>query len=463
MFNVFFYTVNIAAFSSGSVVGWTSPMLPILQSDSSPISGGPISTEHGSWLGSLMCLGGLLATPLYLLISHHSSRKVTGYLVALPFVVSWILIIVAKSIDVLCIARFIGGMGSGGIILFASLYVSETAQDTVRGTLGSYLTLFTNAGVLFAYVIGSYVSYYTFAYTAIAIPVIYVLGLIWLPETPNYLVNRGKYTEAERSLRWLRGKDDKLVELELSKLNSFVKERGERVSLKQMLCAAGTRRALIIGFVLSANLQFCGLFAVLTYTVNIFQEAGSDLSPNIATILIGALQLSGSCASSLLIDKAGRKILLLISNLCMATCLLIIGGFFFFKNQGSDVSNFGWVPVGSLSVYIVANSLGLAPVTFLMVSEIFEPQVKGRAITIVISFLWFLAFLVGKFYTNLSDVLGIHGCYWAFSACCVLGAIFTVFSVPETRNRSYSSILTELSGRKDISKSNSVRNELDNS
>ena len=438
-------------------------MLPILQSDSSPISGGPISTEHGSWLGSLMCLGGLLATPLYLLISHHSSRKVTGYLVALPFVVSWILIIVAKSIDVLCIARFIGGMGSGGIILFASLYVSETAQDTVRGTLGSYLTLFTNAGVLFAYVIGSYVSYYTFAYTAIAIPVIYVLGLIWLPETPNYLVNRGKYTEAERSLRWLRGKDDKLVELELSKLNSFVKERGERVSLKQMLCAAGTRRALIIGFVLSANLQFCGLFAVLTYTVNIFQEAGSDLSPNIATILIGALQLSGSCASSLLIDKAGRKILLLISNLCMATCLLIIGGFFFFKNQGSDVSNFGWVPVGSLSVYIVANSLGLAPVTFLMVSEIFEPQVKGRAITIVISFLWFLAFLVGKFYTNLSDVLGIHGCYWAFSACCVLGAIFTVFSVPETRNRSYSSILTELSGRKDISKSNSVRNELDNS
>lgn len=463
MFNVFFYTVNIAAFSSGAVVGWTSPMLPILQSDSSPISGGPISNEHGSWMGSLMCLGGLLATPLYLLISHHYSRKLTGYLVAVPFVVSWILIIIANSLEVLCIARFIGGMGSGAIILFASLYVSETAQDTVRGALGSYLTLFTNAGVLFAYIIGSYVSYYTFAYTAIVIPVMYVVGLIWLPETPNYLVNRGKYTEAERSLRWLRGKDDKLVELELSKLNSCVKERGETVSLKQMLRATGTRRALIIGFVLAANLQFCGIFAILSYTVNIFQEAGSDLSPNVATILIGALQLAGSCVSSLLIDKAGRKILLLISNLCMATCLLILGGFFFFKNQGSDVSNFGWVPIGSLSVYIVALSLGLAPITFLMVFEIFEPRVKSRAITIIVSFLWFLAFLVGKFYTNLSDVLGIHGCYWTFSACCVLGAIFTVFSVPETRNRSYSSILTELSGGKDISKSNSVRNELDNS
>lgn len=463
MFNVFFYTVNIAAFSSGSVVGWTSPMLPILQSDSSPISGVPISNEHGSWLGSLMCLGGLLATPVYLLISHHCSRKLTGYLVAVPFVVSWILIIIAKSLEVLCIARFIGGMGSGAIILFASLYVSETAQDRVRGALGSYLTLFTNAGILFAYVIGSYVSYYTFAYIAIVIPVTYVVGLIWLPETPSYLVNRGKYTEAERSLRWLRGKDDKLVELELRKLNSFVRERGEKVSLKQILCATGTRRALIIGFVLAANLQFCGIFAVISYTVNIFQEAGSDLSPNVATILIGALQFAGSCASSLLIDKAGRKVLLLISNLCMVICLLVLGGFFFFKNQGSDVSNFGWVPVGSLSVYIVALALGVAPITFLIVSEIFEPQVKSRAITIVISFLWFLAFLVGKFYTNLSDVLGIHGCYWAFSACCLLGAIFTVFSIPETRNRSYSTILTELSGGKVISKMNSVRNELDNS
>lgn len=448
MYNIFFSTVNIAAFSSGSVVGWSSPMLPLLQSDNSPISGGPITNEVGSWLGSLMCLGGLLATPLYLFISDHCSRKLTGYLVAVPFIVSWILVITANSVTVLYIARFIGGMGAGAIILFASLYVSETAQDTVRGALGSYLTLFTNAGVLFAYIIGSYVSYYTFAYTAILIPVVYVVGLIWLPETPNYLVNRGKYTEAERSLRWLRGKDEKLVELELTKLISFVNERKETTSLKQMLCERGTRRALIIGIALAANLQFCGIFAIISYTVNIFQEAGSDFSPNVSTILIGALQLAGSCASSLLLDKAGRKILLLISNLCMATCLLILGGYFFFKYQGSSVSNFGWVPVGSLSVYIVAIALGVAPVTFLMVSEIFEPQVKGRAITIIISIMWFLTFLIGKFYTNLSDVLGIHGCYWTFSACCVLGVIFTIRSVPETKNRSYSSILTELSGGK---------------
>ncbi|GFG38197.1 hypothetical protein Cfor_03802, partial [Coptotermes formosanus] len=454
---------NIAAFSSGSVVGWSSPMLPLLQSDESPISGGPISNDVGSWLGSLMCLGGLLATPMYLLISDHFSRKFTGYLVAVPFVVSWILIIIATSVDVLCIARFIGGMGSGAIILFASLYVTETAQDTVRGALGSYLPLFTNAGILFAYITGSYVSYYTFAYIAIAIPVVYVVGLIWLPETPNYLVYRGKYAEAERSLRWLRGKDDKLVELELTKLISFVKERNETVSLKQMLCAAGTRRALIIGIVLAANLQFCGIFAILSYTVNIFQEAGSDLSPNVSTILIGTLQLCGSYASSLLLDKAGRKILLLISNFCMAICLLILGGYFFFKNQGSDVSNFGWLPVGCLSVYIVAIALGVAPVTFLLTAEIFEPQVKSRAITIVISIMWFLTFLIGKFYTNLSDALGIHGCYWAFAACCILGAIFTIVSVPETKNRSYSSILTELNGGKDISKLNTAPNEIDNS
>jgi SP family facilitated glucose transporter-like MFS transporter 8 len=430
-------------------------MLPVLQSDDSP-TGGPISNEVGSWLGSLMCLGGLLATPLYIFISDHCSRKATGYLVAVPFIVSWILIIVANSVTILCIARFIGGMGSGAIIVFASLYVSETAQDTVRGTLGSYLTLFINAGVLFSYVIGSYVSYYMFAYIALLLPILYIVGLIWLPETPNYLVNRGNYTEAKRSLRWLRGKNERLVEIELTKLISFVRERAETPSLTDMFSAAGTRKALIIGIVLAANLQFCGIFAIVSYTVNIFREAGSDLSPNASTILIGALQLAGSCVSSLLLDKAGRKILLLVSNVCMAICLAALGGYFFFKFQGSDVSKFGWLPVSSLSVYIVATALGVSPITFLMVSEIFEPNVKGRAITIIISIMWLLSFLIGKFYTNLSDLFGIHGCYWFFSACCVIGAIFTIISVPETKNRSYESILLELSGGKERKELNCV-------
>lgn len=452
--------MNIAAFSSGTVVGWSSPMLPVLQSADSPLDGGPISNEMGSWLGSLMCLGGLVATPLYLFISDHYSRKCTGYLVAAPFVASWVLVITAESVATLCLARFIGGMGSGAIIVFASLYVSETAQDTVRGALGSYLTLFTNAGVLFAYILGSYVHYYTFAYIAMLLPVIYTLGMLWIPETPNYLVNREKYSEAERSLRWLRGKDERLVELELNKLIMFAKEQTEAVSLKDMLSAAGTRRALIIGVVLAANLQFCGIFAILSYTVNIFQAAGSDLSPNSATILIGSLQLAGSYASSLLIDKAGRKILLLISNICMALCLAALGTYFFVKHQGSDVSDFGWLPVGSLSVYIIAIALGVAPITFLMVSEIFEPRVKGRAIAIIISIMWLLTFLIGKFYTNLSDVLGIYGCYWMFSVCCVLGAIFTQVSVPETKNRSLESILLELSGGRKGQNLKSVQSEI---
>lgn len=352
-------------------------------------------------------------------------------------------------------------MGSGASIVFSSLYVSETAQDTVRGALGSYLTLFINAGILFAYIIGSYVSYYTFAYTAVLIPALYIVGLIWLPETPNYLVNRGKYCEAKRSLRWLRGKDDRLVELELTKLISFVNERTETVSLKDMLSATGTRRALIIGIVLVANLQLCGIFAILSYTVNIFSEAKSDLSPNASTILIGSLQLAGSYASSLLLDRAGRKILLLVSNVCMAVCLAALGGYFYFKHEGSDVSNLGWLPVVSLSVYIIAIALGLAPITFVMVSEIFEPQVKSRATTIIISVMWLLTFLIGKFYTNLSALLGIHGCYWMFSVCCVLGAIFTILSVPETKNRSYESILMELSGGKEEKKLNSVQNDVE--
>ncbi|XP_069687042.1 facilitated trehalose transporter Tret1-2 homolog [Periplaneta americana] len=456
--------VNLAAFSNGSVIGWTSPMLPVLQSNDTPLEEGPISNEAGSWLGSLMCLGALLATPLYLYISHRYSRKFTGYLIAVPFIVSWIMIITCKSTTVLYIARFIGGMGSGAITVFSTLYISEIAEDNVRGALGSYLILFANAGTLFSFALGSYVSYYTFAYVATLVPILYLLGFIWLPETPTFLVTRGKYTEAKRSLEWLRGRNEHLVDHELNKLISFVKERNtmaETVSFKDMMMSRGTRRAFIIGIVLVANLQFCGIFAILSYTVNIFQEAGSDMSPNASTILIGVLQFFGSCASALLLDKAGRKILLLVSNVCMAICLAAIGGYFFFKCEEYDVSRFGWLPVTCLSAYIIAIALGLAPITFVMISEIFEPQVKGRATTIIVSIMWFLTFVIGKFYTNLSYVLGVHGCYWLFSACCILGTVFAIFEIPETKNRSFESILLELSKGNVVKKRTTSQNEME--
>ncbi|XP_069687043.1 facilitated trehalose transporter Tret1-2 homolog [Periplaneta americana] len=452
--------VNLAAFSNGCVTGWTSPMLPVLQSNDTPLEDGPVSNEAGSWLGSLMCLGSILATPIYFYTSHRYSRKFTGYLIAVPVIVGWIMIITCKSITVLCIARFIIGMGSS--LVFVPLYISEIAEDNVRGALGSYIMLFANSGILFSFALGSHVSYYTFAYIVILVPILYLLGFIWLPETPTYFVTRGKYTEAKRSLEWLRGRNEHLVDHELNKLISFVKERNtmaETVSFKDMMMSTGTRRAFIIGIVLVANLQFCGIFAILSYTVNIFQEAGSDMSPNNSTILIGFLQLIGSGTSSLLLDRVGRKILLLVSNICMVTCLAVLGCFFFFKYEGHNLSNFGWLPVTCLSAYIIAFSLGLSPVTFVMISEIFEPQVKGRAITIIVSIMWSLSFIIGKFYTNLSYVLGVHGCYWLFSAC-ILGTVFAIFKIPETKNRSFESILLELSKGNVVQKRTNTKIEM---
>ena len=412
-------------------------------------------------MSSLTCLGALLATPLYLYLTHHLSRKITGYLVAVPFIITWILVIIAETVPVLYVSRFMGGIGCGAAIVFSPVYVVEIAEDSVRGTLGSYLILFCNAGVVFGYLLGSVVSYYTFAYIAILIPVIYLVCYIWLPETPVYLINKGRNDDAERSLRWLRGSKDQLIQNELAKTVSFIKGRKalpEASSIKDIFSSIGSRKALIIGTVLVTNLQFCGVFAILSYTVNIFQAAGSDLSPHASTIIIGFLQLAGSCASALLIDKAGRKILLIVSNVSMALCLAALGSYFFINYQGIDVSTISWLPVTCLSVFIFAIALGLAPVTFVIISEIFEPQIKGKATTIIISIMWFLTFLIAKFYPSMTDIMGIYGCYWFFSACCILGAIYCFVSVPETKNRSYESILLELSGHR----SNSTIKEVEN-
>ncbi|KAJ9597399.1 hypothetical protein L9F63_011744 [Diploptera punctata] len=404
--------VNLAAFCNGAVIGWASPMVPVLQSEDSPLDQGAINTDEGSWLSSLVCLGAIVATVLYLYLTHYLSRKLTGYLVAVPFILTWILVIYAKSVP----------------LLYLHVYVAETVEDSVRGALASYLILFGNAGLVFAYIVGSVASYYTHAYIMIQIPILYLICYIWMPETPIYLINTGRNIDAERSLRWLRGDNDDLLQKEMHKTVSFIKERKalpEAASIKDIFTSVGSRKALIIGTVLVANLQFCGIYAILSYAVNIFQEAGSGLSPHTSSIIIGLVQFAGSCASALLIDKAGRKILLLISNASMAICLAAIGVYFFLKYLEKDTTSIGWLPVTCLSIFIFAIALGLAPVTF----------IKGKATTIIVSIMWFLSFLMAKFYPSMTDVLGIHGCYWFFSICCILGVFYCLFAVPETKNR----------------------------
>ncbi|XP_063242080.1 facilitated trehalose transporter Tret1-like [Bacillus rossius redtenbacheri] len=432
--------VNLAAMEYGAALGWTSPALPWLQAAGNPVGAGkPMTDTAASWLGSLLCLGALVSAPLLGYLCRRRSRKTAGYSVGLAGAAGWLLTALAPCEAALLAARVVLGFVASGSCIICTLYIVECVDDDIRGSMGSMINLFICAGVLFSYAAGSCVSYQTFNLLCLSLALCFLLAFWRLPETPAYLDSAGERDAADRSRRWLRLKK----EAEVSEKQVPVDDRSLAAELVR---SKGTRRAMAVGFGLVLNNQLSGITAVLSYTVTIFQASGSSLSPHVSAMLVGALQLSAVYLTSFLVDRAGRKALLLGSNLTTSACLAVLGLFFHLEGGGYEVSSLGWVPVVSLCVFVAAFAMGPGTLTFVLVGEIFPPHVKESAVTTCICFLNFVAFLVTRFFMGLVDALGMGGCFWFFAAFCFLSVFFCHFCVPETKNRTIESILAELDG-----------------
>lgn len=174
--------------------------------------------------------------------------------------------------------------------------------------------------------------------------------------------------------------------------------------------------------------------------------SGSSISPDISTIIIGIMQLIGSYISTFLIERAGRKLLTIISCGLMCTCHVVLGIFCHFQARDYDLTSIGWIPVIALSTFVLAHCLGLGPVPFIVVSEIFKPDVASLASSISLSSLWILLFLIVKFFASLMALIGIANCFFLLAVFCALTLFLTVVMVPETKGRTIESIFNELNG-----------------
>lgn len=179
----------------------------------------------------------------------------------------------------------------------------------------------------------------------------------------------------------------------------------------------------------------------------LFQSAGSTLEASTATIIVGVIQTIATFFSTLFVDRIGRRILLFISDLVMAVCTLVLGVYFFLKTETTDdTSSIGWLPVTSVCLFIITFSLGYGPIPWMMVGELFAPQIKGFASSLSCVLNWILAFIVTRFYSDLAVSFGTHTTFWIFSVISVIGTVFVFFLVPETKGKTLDEIQKELAG-----------------
>uniref|UniRef100_A0A1A9W0R8 Major facilitator superfamily (MFS) profile domain-containing protein n=1 Tax=Glossina brevipalpis TaxID=37001 RepID=A0A1A9W0R8_9MUSC len=196
--------VNIISLSHGGFCGWTSASFIELVSPNTTLKSGPLNNYEIGWIGSLLCVGGALGTIFFAWCADKIGRKRCLLLITLPALFGWWIIPFAQNSLHLCLARLLGGLGGGGIFSVIPLYVTEFSEDRSRGILGTLLIVSCNTGILLAFILGNFFTYSGVAWILSSLPLLFVTCFAFLPESPQYLINRNNTKEAEKSLRYFR-------------------------------------------------------------------------------------------------------------------------------------------------------------------------------------------------------------------------------------------------------------------
>ena len=381
--------------------------------------------------------GGLVGGQLI----EYLGRKRTLSLANILFIISWILISVANNPYYIYIARAIVGFSIGIASLTSPVYLGETIQPEVRGTLGLFPTAFGNTGILLSYIIGSYLPWYQLAWVGSAFPIPFLLIMFLIPETPRWYVSKGRDEEAKKALQWLRGKNADIN----NELNESIKSNHESKKLSNNssigdIFSKINRKPLLISLGLMFFQQLSGINAVIFYTTSIFKMAGTSIPGEICTIIVGVVNFVSTFIATVLIDKVGRKVLLYISAISMIVTLTVLGTYFYLLQIEVDVQPYSWVPLASSVLYVLGFSLGFGPVPWLMLGEILPAKIRGSTASLATSFNWACTFIVTKTFVDILDILGPHGTFWLFGGICVIASIFVFVYVPETQGKTLEDI-----------------------
>ncbi|XP_025414106.1 facilitated trehalose transporter Tret1-2 homolog [Sipha flava] len=435
-------TVNLVSFSFGIYTGWTAMVTPLLKDpERTPLEN--YMTENSiSWACSWGSLSAILGTFFWGLLADKFGRKVTGHLTMVPYLISWVILLGVKTETALMVSRFLGGLGASGAAINNPMYVGEISDAHMKDGLGSLFILMYNFGVLYVYVCGIFAGYDMLNIACLAVSVLFVIAWCYAPESPVFLIQRGDMEGAKKALKWLRGKEsDKEVEEELDAMT----HRGDRLTTAKWsdYLEKGTLKALLIGAVFQAGTQLSGINIILMYTVEIFQESGSALSPVMCTMFVGVVQVIGSVLAVLTVKLAGRKFFLILTYTATAVALITIG--WCFDAQRTDHSaTTGWLPVLSMSLHVIAFSMGLGMVPYIIYTEIFPANVRNMCMSALMFWNNALGFGIVKAYPHVSESIHISGCFWLLGSACLAVVPFTYFFVPETKDKSFEAIQRKL-------------------
>lgn len=436
------FTATSSSISDGMQYGWCSPTVPLLMAEDSPIK---ITTMDAEWLDSIYMIGGIAGLPFTLYLSDKIGRKRSVSIASVIYIISWLLIIFGTNVDYIYVARFLAGLGGNMSFVCMPMYIGEIAHKNIRGFLGSFIYIMVLIGVIIVYTVAPLLEIYLTAVVGICFPIFQLLTFSFMPESPYYLLLQGKEDEAKQSLTFLRGFNNIDKELEEIKM-AVERQQGESGRLQDIFLIDSNRKGLIIMTFLNASQHFGAISVILMNTHTILGGVDDVISTYEAGIIFSVIMLLSTIAGSLLLDHFGRKILLIISSLSTAACLLIIAIYFHLESS-ELVEGLTWVPALAVILYAVAFRLGLGLIPLVITGEIFPTAVKAVGMTISdISYVVFGVISLNVYHA-LTNLYGFHAPFYIFGIWCVGATIFTAIYIPETKGKTLEEIQILLKGK----------------
>ncbi|TYJ28585.1 hypothetical protein E1A91_A06G010000v1 [Gossypium mustelinum] len=342
----------------------------------------------------------------------------------------------------LYMGRLLEGFGVGIISYTVPVYIAEIAPQNLRGSLGSVNQLSVTLGIMLAYLLGLFVEWRILAVLGILPCTILIPGLFFIPESPRWLAKMGMTEDFETSLQVLRGFDAD-ISIEVNEIKRSVASTTRRTTIR--FADLKERRywfPLMVGIGLLMLQQLCGINGVLFYSSTIFEAAGVK-SSNAATFGVGAIQVIATAITTWLVDKAGRRLLLIVSSFGMTLSLLVVAASFFLKDVVSSDSSvysiMGILSVVGVVAMVVTFSLGMGAIPWIIMSEILPINIKGLAGSIATLSNWFFAWVVTMTANLLLD-WSSGGTFTIYMMVSAFTIVFVTLWVPETKGRTLEEI-----------------------
>ncbi|KAM3363232.1 plastidic glucose transporter 4 [Capsicum galapagoense] len=402
------------------------------------------NTVIQGWIVSTVLAGAFVGSFTGGALADQFGRTKTFILDAIPLAVGAFLCTTAQSVQAMIIGRLLTGIGIGISSAIVPLYISEISPTEIRGTLGTVNQLFICIGILAALVAGLPLSgnplWWRTMFGISLIPsVLLALGMAFSPESPRWLYQQGRISEAETSIKRLYGKE-RVAEV-MGDLEDASQGSSEPDAGWLDLFSSRYWKVVSIGAAMFLFQQLAGINAVVYYSTAVFRSAGitSDVA---ASALVGSANVFGTMVASSLMDKQGRKSLLLISFSGMAASMMLLSLSFTWKVLAPYS---GTLAVLGTVLYVLSFSLGAGPVPALLLPEIFASRIRAKAVALSLGMHWIMNFFIGLYFLSVVTKFGISTVYLGFASVCLLAVMYIAGNVVETKGRSLEDIERELS------------------